>query len=110
MDCNRARGMETESWVGWLLQGSQPDVTVVCIGQNGREEKWTRTDKVREAEAGGHGELAAICPEPSAKAMFSEKTFHPPPPHPSLLSKNRERCGDPACPTGQVLPQLRKDR
>lgn len=52
MDCNRARGTEAEGRVGWPLPGSQPDVTVVCIGWNGREEKWSRTDKVREAGAG----------------------------------------------------------
>ena len=110
MDCNRARGMETESWVGWLLQGSQPDVTVVCVGQNGREEKWTRTDKVREAEAGATESWPPSVQSPVQRQCSQRRHSTLPPPPPSLLSKNRERCGDPACPTGQVLPQLRKDR
>ena len=46
---NRGRGVEAGSWVGWLLQGPQPHVTVVWVGWYGRE-KWIRTDKVREAE------------------------------------------------------------
>ena len=83
----QARGMETESWVGWLLQRSQPDVTVVCVGRNGREEKWTRTDKVREAEAGATESWPPSVQSPVQRQCSQRRhsTLPPPPVLPYCL-------------------------